>query len=150
MSFEVAQQAVDYIFSDDMLQSCDDAVFDFIGGEPLLEIELIDRTVTYIVDKMHSLSHKWLTSYEIRITTNGILYSDRRVQKFIKKYFDHLSINISIDGNKQKNDKNRIFQNGKGSYDLIVDNVRLWTKQFPNEGTKMTYRTKMFLMYLKV
>lgn len=138
MPLEVARQAVDYIFSNDMLQTCDDAVFDFIGGEPLLEIELIDRTVTYIIEKMQSLSHKWLASYEIRITTNGILYSDKRVQKFIKKYFDHLSINISIDGNKQKNDKNRIFQNGRGSYDLIVDNVRLWMEQFPNEGTKMT------------
>ena len=138
MSFDIARKAIDYIFSESYLQNVDKAVFDFIGGEPLLEIKLISDIMAYIVGSMLSKGHKWLSTYEIRITTNGLLYNNAYVQKFIERYKEHLSISISIDGNKEKNDKNRIFSNGKGSYNDIIDNVHLWMEQFPNEGTKMT------------
>lgn len=49
MSFNIAQKTVDYIFSEPLLQNCEGAVFDFIGGEPLLEIELITQIMDYIV-----------------------------------------------------------------------------------------------------
>ncbi len=79
----------------------------------------------------------WFNNHEIRITTNGLLYSTPSVQEFIKKYHKHTHISISIDGNKIKNDTNRVFPNGDGSYDKIIENVKLWIKQFPEEGTKM-------------
>lgn len=96
----------------------------------------------YIIDRMKKYRHKWLKSYEIRLTTNGLLYGDSKVQNFICKYKSNLSISISIDGNKDKNDINRVFRDGAGSYNLIIDNVNLWIKQFPNEGTKMTISHK--------
>lgn len=138
MSADMSKKIVDYIFSDENLQSKDSVVFDFIGGEPLLEIHLIKVTMDYIVDIMVKRQHKWLDNYEIRITTNGLLYGEDDVQSFISQYYNHLDISISIDGSKAKNDRNRVFHNGAGSYDKIIDNVRLWLKQFPNEGTKMT------------
>ena len=138
MSFDIARKAIDYIFSESYLQNVDKAVFDFIGGEPLLEIKLISDIVDYIVDYLSSHKHKWVLTYEIRITTNGLLYNNSEVQNFIERYKDHLSISISIDGNKEKNDENRIYSNGKGSYNDIIENVHLWMNQFPNEGTKMT------------
>lgn len=138
MTFGVARKAIDYIFAEPFLQNVDKAVFDFIGGEPLLEIKLISDVMNYIVDYMSRNNHKWLSTYQIRITTNGLLYDKAEVQNFIEMYKDHLSISISIDGNKAKNDQNRIFPNGKGSYEDIIRNVRLWISQFPNEGTKMT------------
>lgn len=138
MSFDIAQKAIDYIFAEPFLQNVDKAVFDFIGGEPLLEIKLISNIMDYIVDYMSIHNHKWLLTYEIRITTNGLLYSSEEVQEFIEHYKDHLAISISIDGNKNKNDKNRIFPNGKGSYNDIIGNVHLWMSQFPNGSTKMT------------
>lgn len=138
MTLEVATKAVDYIFSESTLQDSEEVVFDFIGGEPLLEIELISNIMNYILRKMESNSHKWQNSYEIRLTTNGLLYGHPLVQDFINQHKQHLSISISIDGNKTKNDKNRVYKNGMGSYDYIIDNVRLWIKQFPNVGTKMT------------
>lgn len=138
MSFDIARKAIDYIFSESYLQNVDRVVFDFIGGEPLLEIKLISDIMAYIVDIMLSQDHKWHSTYEIRITTNGLLYNNANVQDFIERYKEHLSISISIDGNKEKNDKNRIFSIGKGSYNDIIDNIHLWMNQFPNEGTKMT------------
>lgn len=138
MTFDIASKAIDYIFSEPLLQDSDHVIFDFIGGEPLLEIELISDIMNYISSFMEKLNHKWRNAFEIRVTTNGLLYNHPKVQDFINQYKQNLSISISIDGNKKKNDKNRIYKDGRGSYDHIIDNVRLWMKQFPNEGTKMT------------
>ena len=44
---------------------------------------------------------------------------------------------VSIDGEEYKNDMNRVFKDGRGSYSSIIDNVFLWLKQFPNAGTNM-------------
>ena len=74
-------------------------------------------------------------------STNGINYSSEKVQKFILKYYHHLSIGITIDGTKQKHDLNRIWKgNGpeRGSYEDVVRNIPLWLQQFPSSSTKVT------------
>ena len=43
MSWEVAKQAVDYILGHEDEFREESVVWDFIGGEPFLEIDLIDR-----------------------------------------------------------------------------------------------------------
>lgn len=136
MDFSVAQQAIDYLFSSRILSSDTSIIYDFIGGEPLLKIELIDLIMDYTITRKHSIYN--VSDYKIRITTNGILYNDKRVQKFIKKYQQNLLVSISIDGTKEKNDLNRIYKDGRGSYDHIINNVKLWRKQFPALGTRMT------------
>ena len=137
MSLSIAKQAVDRILSieDKFLE--EKVVWDFIGGEPLLEIELIEKIIGYIEYKLQELKHHWLNNSSIRITTNGLLYCSEKVQRFISKYHDILDISISIDGNKTKQDLNRIFPNGKGSYDLVLKGVRKWVMQFENVATKM-------------
>ena len=136
MDFSVARQAIDYLFSSRLLSSETSIIYDFIGGEPLLKIELIDLIMEYTITRMHNIHN--VSDYKIRITTNGILYNDRKVQKFIKKYHQNLLVSISIDGTKEKNDLNRIFRDGSGSYDHIINNVNLWRRQFPAMGTRMT------------
>ena len=137
MSWEVAKQAIDYILAqkDFMQQS---VVFDFIGGEPFLEIRLIDRICDYIKEEMFRLDHHWFNSYRFSFSTNGINYHEKQVQDFIKKNVSHLSIGITIDGTKQKHDLNRIYKSGKGSYQDVLRNIPLWLKQFPSGGTKVT------------
>ena len=137
MSFEVAQQFVDFILSCNFLDNDDDVYFDFIGGEPLLEIDLIINICDYIDKQLVLLNHPWKDHYYYGITTNGILYNSPKTQEFITKYHSILDISISIDGNRQKNDLNRIFPDGRGSYDFIENNVKLWLKQFPDAITKM-------------
>ena len=46
MSFDIARKAIDYIFSESCLQNVDKAVFDFIGGEPLLQYSVN----SYVID----------------------------------------------------------------------------------------------------
>ncbi len=139
MSWEVAKKAIDYIFDHEEDFREESVIWDFIGGEPFLEVELIDRICDYIKLEMYRRDHHWFSSYRFSLTTNGINYHDEKVQKFIRKNKDHLSIGITIDGTREKHDINRVYKHsGKGSYDDVVKNIPLWMSQFPFESTKVT------------
>lgn len=141
MSWPVAKSAIDYILSHEQQFREKSVIFDFIGGEPFLEIDLIDRICDYIKTELYRLNHHWFNSYRFSFTTNGINYDSEKVQKFIAKNGEHLSIGITIDGTKRKHDLNRIWKgNGpeKGSYDDVVRNIPLWLSQFPGGATKVT------------
>lgn len=137
MSFAIAKEAIDYILSEPNLFREENVTWDFIGGEPLLEIDLIEQVVDYIQLQLELRHHHWKNHWKVHITTNGLLYNSPKVQEFIQKYHTHLDISISIDGTKEKQDLNRIFPNGKGSYDLVIKNIKKWTEQFTNIQTKM-------------
>lgn len=139
MSLDIAKKAIDYILSheDDMPE--ESVVFDFIGGEPFLEIELIDKVCDYIKTEMFRLNHHWFNSFRFSFSTNGINYHEKKIQDFINKNRNHLSIGITIDGTQMKHDLNRIYKvSSKGSYQDVVKNIPLWLQQFPNAVTKVT------------
>ena len=139
MSWETAKKAIDYVL--DYNYESDSVVWDFIGGEPLLEIDLIDQICDYIKIELFRKNHKWFNSYRFSFSTNGINYDSEKVQNFIAKNREHLSIGITIDGTQQKHDLNRIWKGEgeeKGSYNDVVRNIPLWLEQFPNAATKVT------------
>ena len=151
MSWEVAKQAIDYILDNESNFQEESVVWDFIGGEPFLEIDLIDKICDYIKIEMFKRNHHWFNSYRLSFSTNGINYHTDKVQKFIKKNREHLSIGITIDGTRQKHDLNRIWKTDgmekgimpkpheeRGSYNDVVKNIPLWLQQFPNAATKVT------------
>lgn len=141
MSWDVAKAAVDYILGHEADFTEDSVIWDFIGGEPFLEIDLIDRICDYIKVELYRRNHHWFNSYRFSFSTNGINYDCDKVQKFIGKNRNHLSIGITIDGTKEKHDLNRIWKGSgaeRGSYDDVVRNIPLWLKQFPSGGTKVT------------
>lgn len=146
MSLETAKRAVDFALSYGTEYNF--VRFDFMGGEPLLEINMIDQVVDYIKFKLYEEKHKWFGRVGFDLTTNGVLYDSEPVQRFIAKNRNCLNISLTIDGIKEKHDMNRIFKNGKGSFDSVVKNVPLWLSQFPNAGTKVTFASAD-LMYLK-
>ena len=92
----------------------------------------------YSSTRAYELDHKWFTFFRVSISTNGILYSTEKVQKYIKKNAGKVSIGITIDGTKEKNDLQRVYPDGSGTYEDIVKNVSLWKKQFPGATTKVT------------
>ena len=139
MDIVTAKQAVDFILSSPNLFTEEEVTWAFIGGEPFLEIDLIDRLCDYIKTEMYRLDHRWFNSYMLSITTNGINYSDKKVQNFILKNRNHLHIGITIDGTETKHNTNRIYkETEKGSYHDVVRNIPLWLMQFPNAATKVT------------
>lgn len=139
MPWEVAKKAIDYILDHEADFREESVVWDFIGGEPFIEIDLIDKICDYIKVEMYRRGHHWFDSYRFSFSTNGINYADDKVQRFIAKNLTHLSIGITIDGTEMKHDLNRVYkQTGRGSYRDVVRNIPLWLSQFPGAGTKVT------------
>ncbi len=139
MTWDVAKQAIDYILSHEEDMREESVVWDFIGGEPFLEIELIDKICDYLKVEMYRRNHHWFNSYRFSFSTNGINYHTDKVQQYIKKNREHLSIGITIDGTEMKHDLNRVYKgDGRGSYADVVRNIPLWLSQFSNGGTKVT------------
>lgn len=140
MSWQTAKSAIDYILSHECHFPEQSVIWDFIGGEPFLEIDLIDKICDYLKTEMFRLKHHWFNSYRFSFSTNGINYDSPKVQNFILRNHKHLSIGITIDGTKKKHDLNRIWKGNteRGSYEDVVRNIPIWLKQFPNASTKVT------------
>lgn len=126
MTEETAEKIADSLFEMDAkgeggfdVDNADAIVFNFIGGEPLLKVDLIDHFMTYFLNKAMKLKHRWALKNMMSISSNGIAYFEPKVQKFIQKYQGHLSLSISIDGNKELHDACRIFKNGAPSWDIV-------------------------------
>jgi uncharacterized protein len=78
----------------------------FFGAEPLCNFEVMK----YIVEKSVASGQKWTFG----ATTNATLLTEEKVQ-WMKKY--KFSVLCSIDGPKESHDQNRIYRDGKGSWD---------------------------------
>jgi len=146
MNFSVAKKFIDYVLNSEMIKQYA-VTLDFIGGEPLLEIDLIDAICDYFKLKTYEMGISWFWNYRISICTNGINYSDERIQRFITKNRTKLSMTITIDGIKEKHDLQRVFPDGSGSYDIVKKNVDIWKNQF-YASTKVTFASDD-LRYLK-
>ena len=146
MPFEVAQKFIDILLENDEntqqyidTRSSDAIIIEFIGGEPFLEVELMDQIMEYLIKRMIETDHPWQYNWRISISSNGTLYFEPKVQDFIKKWMDHLSFNISIDGNKELHDACRVFPDGSGSYDKAIAGVRHFVDVLGGiMGSKMT------------
>lgn len=145
MKFETAKKLIDMLLTgDDKLAGYVDVktspalIIEFIGGEPFLQIDLIEQICDYFVDKAIELEHPWADKFAISICSNGVLYFDPRVQRFLNKYRHKLSFSITIDGNKELHDACRIFPNGEPSYDLAVAGAMDWVDKGNYMGSKIT------------
>lgn len=145
MSFDVAKRYIDMLLEDDRendyvnTKISQGLIVEFIGGEPLLEIDLIDQVTDYLYDRMLELNHPWLNKFMISICSNGVLYKDPRFQRYIEKNRFRLSFSISIDGNKELHDSCRVFPDGSGSYDIAIEGVKHFREHWHGHmGSKMT------------
>lgn len=147
MTFEVAKNFIDNLFDGKYenyieYSKCPALILDFIGGEPLLQIELIDKIVDYFYQKMIDTDSPWLNFTKVSLCTNGILYFDKKVQDFIKKHYRHLILTVSIDGDKELHDSCRVFADGRGSYDIAMAAAKHYAlnylKGMQYMGSKMT------------
>jgi uncharacterized protein len=138
MTPEVAFKAIDFIF--DKLAPRDGLVLEFTGGEPCLELELLEQTIAYFKERLWSRpDHPWFSSYILMFGTNGVLYDSERFQRLLWQNRDHCYPAVTIDGTKRKHDAARIFPDGLGSYDIVAKNVKLLLKQWPDALTKLTF-----------
>ena len=145
MSFETAKLAIDKLLSgEDGFGEYINPIFspaiilDFIGGEPFLEIELIDKIVDYFRERAIILDHPWANNFIISICSNGVLYKDPRVQRFLQKNKNILSFNVTVDGTQELHDACRVFPDGSPSYHLAHEAAMDWMNRGYYMGSKIT------------
>lgn len=110
------EKIVDFIKRKSAEYSKEDVYIRFHGGEPLLEYDNIKKYIKLIRAEIKK------RRLFFSMTTNGILL-DRKKAFFLKHNIFDLS--VSIDGCKLAHDQNRVYANGKGTYDYIMNNLKL-------------------------
>ena len=140
MPRDVAYRAIDFILG----QPCKypAIVIEFAGGECTLEMDLISDITRYFTEVVNRLKHPWRSAHMFLLSTNGTTYSSKRVQQYLWENRFQCQVAITLDGTKRKHDMNRIFEDGKGSYDIVAANAKLFLKQFDNSMTKVTFSSE--------
>jgi uncharacterized protein len=94
----------------------------FFGGETLLNFPVMRSTVTYAKRRASEIGKQ----IEFSLTTNATLLSEEIIE-FLSQH--RIGVTVSIDGDRELNDSQRVFHNGKGSYDVIVPNIKKLLKR---------------------
>jgi uncharacterized protein len=115
MDIATVEKAVDFFISNLDPSVIGDLGFD--GGEPFLNWDLIEHATMYAKKKAAQGGKKLF----FHIGANGTLFNDR-TNAFITGH--HISLGVSIDGDKHAHDVNRRFRHHQGSYDTVVRNVK--------------------------
>lgn len=154
MTFNTAKIFIDKLLNDEFklvnTLNADGVAIEFIGGEPFLEIDLIDNICNYFLTTMIKLNHPWLYFTRFAICSNGLLYNTIKVQKFFRKYNAFISFTVSLDGDKQLHDSCRIDLQGNGTYDRILKNIKHYshyynTDNMPNTKLTISYENLPYL-----
>ncbi|MDR1347569.1 MAG: radical SAM protein [Prevotellaceae bacterium] len=87
------------------------------GGEPLMALDCICK----FYEDMFKFCEENSINYISDIITNGLLLTLENFEILMKCKIT--SIQITIDGPKETHDKRRITKNGKGSFDMIFNNL---------------------------
>ena len=127
MDYSVAKQAIDFLIEHS--GSRKNLEVDFFGGEPLLNMDMIKRLVSYC----RGLEEKHNKKFRFTLTTNGVLLDDD-ITEFANREMDNVV--LSLDGRKDVHDRLRRLGNGQGSYDIIVPKFK---KFISARGTKSYY-----------
>lgn len=145
MSFETARRFVDMLFEEDAAGSpiindveANGILLEFIGGEPLLETELIGQILDYFMSEAIRRNHRWAQQYFIGITSNGMSYFDKNFQDLLRKWRGRINITITVDGNKELHDTCRVDCNGCGSFDRCIKAFEDVLYRFNQKSTKLT------------
>ena len=110
MTKKTAKKAVDLA-----LQSpVNDLTFEFQGGEPLLNFEII----RYIVEYSEEVAGKKSIRYAL---VSNLTLLDEKMLLFMMEH--HVEISTSLDGYEALHNENRPFLDGKGSFSAVMEKI---------------------------
>ncbi len=141
MTFEVAKKALDYFLENSDFFSSPQVLLNFIGGEPLLNISLMDEITDYFKIETYKRNHRWFGNYKITFTTNGTELQNPQVINYIEKNRMCLYPAVSLDGVEEKHDNARKYKNGTGSYKDVLKNSKKLLELLPYTTVKATFGT---------
>lgn len=154
MTIDVAKKAIDQIVKglvvrkDNQDLAEQGIIIEFIGGDSLVNPELLDQILDYWVYKVNTCNSKWAkiwrNRWRVSLCSNGTLFSDKKVRDFCEKWRDVMCLSVSIDGCPEIHDMNRVFPDGRGSMPEIMkywdwfQNTSLAAKQTKATAAKST------------
>jgi len=117
MTREVARAGIDFLVRESGLHR--NVEVDFFGGEPLMNWDVVVDTMAYA--RSTYPTKKW----RFTLTTNGSLLRD---DMFPVLEENDVSVVLSLDGGRMANDANRVFRDGRGTFDTILERIRHFTR----------------------
>ncbi|KUJ73468.1 radical SAM protein [Ruegeria marisrubri] len=115
MPWQVAKASVDRLI--DEAEPGDRINLAFLGGEPLINRDLIHRATEYATRQARANDLRAGFS----ITTNGTLLRPEDAEFFEEHGF---AVTISLDGIGADHDRLRPYRNGRGSFDAILERIK--------------------------
>lgn len=112
MDFKTAKAAIDLI----LLNGPKDKIIRIYGGEPLLNFGLLPKLMEYIKKKKSPE-----TNLTISLCTNAVLLKPKHIDFFKENNFQ---LAISLDGRKETHDKFRRFKDGRGTFEIVLENLK--------------------------
>ena len=115
MDLETAKKAVDFLVESSKGKK--NIEIDFFGGEPLMNFDVVKKTVEY-TNRVEKHSSK---NFRLTMTTNALLLDEEKMN-YINRHFDNVV--LSLDGRIGTNDRMRKLHNGQGSYNRIIGSIK--------------------------
>ena len=118
MSEDVMEATVSLAVQKCVEQKQTDFNITFFGGEPLLRVDFIKKTVKFAKDliKSHRAELPRDFALTFAVNTNGTLFTDE-VVRFLKR--EKFTVYLSVDGPEKKHNISRKTVDGKGSFRAI-------------------------------
>lgn len=119
MTLDTARKAVDFI-----LKSTADIIeIGFYGGEPLLKLGLIKKIIDYV-----DLKNDDNRQVRFRMTTNGTLLTKSIADYLVR---NDVLLSVSLDGPRKTHDRNRVFTNEAGSFEIVMKHLKYIKDTYP-------------------
>lgn len=124
MDVDTAKASVDYIFNHIPKQANDGVTVNFMGGEPLLEFDLLKQVYEYTMDKYPNEKKVFFA------TTNGTLLNEE-MKAWFREHRHNFVLGLSLDGTPEVHNHNRSNSFSKIDTGFFLEN-------WPEQGVKMT------------
>lgn len=135
MALSTARKAVNFIF--EIVGKSNKADINFFGGEPLLEFDLL-KEITEMIQSDPSFDRE---RFAITVVSNGTIFSSEIEEFLIKK---NVALCISCDGPGAVQDRYRHFPDGRGSSEIVEENLRKALAVFPLTPINAVYSPDNF------
>ena len=145
MNIDVAKKAIDFYFHryTSMLMSipkekrqkliniCPPKI-SWWGGEPFLAFDIIKISKEYFCTRSW---HKFgIKQSDLVFVVSNLTILNPEIEQFLVS--NNVLLHVSIDGGEKEHNSNRVFFNEKGTFDLVIKNLRYLIDRYPDYAKK--------------
>lgn len=133
MSVDTARNVIDFIFKSPSLY----IKIEFQGGESTLNWQVIKQSVLYAKEKNKICKKNLDFVICTNLTTNITAHID-----FIKEH--NIAISSSLDGDSLVHNQYRVYKNGEGTYEKVIENLNAIRETHKYENVDVLMTTTAF------